>query len=142
MATKNFDFNRVFVLVDGQRIKGFAEDGIQFQYNEDRVEHVVGADAGTGVRILTNRKDAKLTLNLLYTSLSNQYLQGIVIRDNLTGLNTSFVTVKDLFGRDLMVMRDASIMKPPDIQAGRNLSPRGWVFEALDAELTPSGVSF
>src|SRR6185437_2707302 len=118
MAIKNYDPKKIAVIFGGQPITGFAEGTFTLQ---------VGADGET-TRIKNANMAGKITVTLMGSSASNDYLSGLAITDRLTGTGTFAGLVKDARGTSLNAAATCWVQKVQSSEfAKENPGNREWV---------------
>jgi len=98
---RHYDPKKILVLINGQRITGFADGTfVEIEFPESFTTQKGAQGAHTRTRVADS--SATLTLSLQQTSPSNAFLSALTLADELT--NAPFgVLVKDLGGGDLVV---------------------------------------
>jgi Protein of unknown function (DUF3277) len=129
MAVKTYDFKKVSVIIGSQPLQGFAEgDAVVVERNEDAWLLLNGAD-GESTRAKNNNRSGRITVNLLSSSASNDYLSGLYSADELGG-NTPFgILIKDNSGTSNHAAATAWIAKMPAANFGKEAGTRTWIFE-------------
>jgi hypothetical protein len=129
MAVKNYDFKKVSVIAGSQPLQGFAEgDAVTIETNEDAWLLLNGAD-GESTRAKNNNRSGRVTVVLLGSSSSNDYLSALHTADQLSGNAPFPIMVKDNTGTSLHSAATAWIVKPPAATFGKEASTRTWIFE-------------
>ena len=112
---------------------GFADDIVSVEQPEDDVEVVEGAD-GEVTHNLKQTRHAKITVTLKQSSLTNTELSAYRIADRLSGAGIFPFTVRDGSGTTLFFAPAARIIKAPNIDYGKTVKDRQWVFGTGPAE--------
>ena len=82
----------------------------------------------------------KVTVILLQSSPSNDYLSARAAEDELTGIAYGEISLKNLNGATIVAGgSDAWIRKPAQIEYGAEVSNREWVFQVADLDLNVAG---
>ncbi len=134
MTTRLYDPKRVSVLVGGVPVSGWAEgEFITVVYDEDTFQKVVGTDGHTS-RSKNENTNARLTIKLMQTSKSNDFLSALLNADKLApgGAGIVPVMIKDNNGLDLFTSGKAWIVKPPDRSHDKTAKNRDWAIDATD----------
>ncbi len=139
--TGNYSAEQVKVLVNGVPIEGFAngDDVIAIEYNTDLIETDTGAD-GHSIRSVSADNSGMITLKLLYTSPSTDYLQEFLDADPRVGADVFNIQVVDLntgsqwFG-DVAYISN----RPPVSMGGKAPESRDFVIKTGDLESSNSG---
>lgn len=148
MTTKTYDPTKVVVTVGSYTVTGFADGSlVKCERNEDGFKLTVGGD-GEAVRSKNPNRSGKITISLMQSSASNEYLSSMALLDE-TGAagavttpraaptaSVQTVTVKDNNGNSLWSADEAWVMKPADGDYEKEAKDRTWVLEA--AKLTYS----
>ncbi len=130
-----YSFNDIIVLIGGVQITGFAEgdDAVTIEYQSDLFNTVVGADGqGVASRIKDNR--ANMTLRLLQTSPSNDFLSGILTAYMAEVYTPLPIIIRDAAGNSLHGAPTSYITARPTISYGQNQTSRDWVLGALQMQ--------
>ena len=122
----DYDPKGIVVIVNGQRIEGFAEGSfVSIERNEDSWSYQVGAD-GTCARARSRNISGTLTLTLMQTSASNSVLEGLMIADDATSQGQFAWAVADEKYTGLVSSPAAWVQKPATIEYGREMNDRVW----------------
>jgi len=126
---KTYDYKFTVMTVGGVPITGFADGtGITVEFSSPSYTKTVGAD-GEVARTRSNDDTAKITITLLQTSLSNDWLSSLVALDKLANAGKVPVQIKDLLGTTVLFFKDAWVNERPSIEFGKELSERAWILE-------------
>lgn len=129
MSVKTYDPKQISTIIGALPVTGFSDgDMVRIERNEDLWTLMVGAD-GESTRSKSANKSGKITLTLLASSDSNDYLSGLQAADELTGKGTFAVLIKDNFGRSLYSAATAWITKHPNAAFAKESGTREWVIE-------------
>lgn len=132
MAVTTYDFRNTSVLVNGTRITGWADgDAIQIEKREDAVELLIGAE-GDGEYTDSADASATVTLTLLSTSPSSNYLEDLYEAGETFDLQ---IIDKNENARN-RAASDCRIQTFASLTRGMEASPREWVI--LTPKLTRS----
>lgn len=128
MSVKNYDPKKISVIIAGLPITGFADGTFaKVARDEDAFTAVVGA-TGEVTRVQNANKMGKLTITLLGSSASNDYLSSLATADEISGAGTFGAMVKDNKGTSLYGAATAWIAKSPDAEWSKeNNGHREWV---------------
>jgi hypothetical protein len=120
---RHYDPKKILVLINGQRITGFADGtfvDIAFPPSFTTQKGAQGAHTRTRVA----DSSATVTLSLQQTSPSNAFLSALALADELT--NAPFVMlVKDLGGGDLVAGLGYAAQRP-GLSFAETAGSRGW----------------
>lgn len=126
---KTYASKKVQAIFGGVVLTGFMEDSfVEVDRNSDSFSLMVGAD-GEGARAASADQSGKVTVRLLQTSASNDYLTGCLVIDELTQLGAKPLLIKDGSGRSLDTAIEAWITKPPKKIFSKGIEGREWVIE-------------
>lgn len=129
MSVKHYDPKKVSVIVGSQPVAGFADgEFVTCERNEDGFTLLTGAD-GESTRAKNANRSGKITIRLLASSASNDYLSALQLADELAGNATFGVMVKDGFGTSIYTAATAWINKTPPAAFGKEAGTREWVLE-------------
>lgn len=136
---KTYDPKFVAVIVGGVPITGFADGTfISVAPASDMFAKVVGADREVA-RSRSNDDTAEVTITLLQTSLSNDYLSGILTSDKLANAGKVSLQIKDLLGTTLHFFQTAWIKTKPTSEFSKEIGERAWVFDTGQADIENFG---
>ena len=137
--TKQFDPSKVSIIVGPQPIGGFAKGTF---INVERSSHLwskeVGAD-GEVSRTKSSDKSGRITLKLMASSASNDYLSALNLLDELSNGGMFPVIVKDNSGTSLYAAAEAWIEKAPNAEFSKELTEREWVIDCAILESFSGG---
>lgn len=138
--TKTIDPKLVIPTFLGIPLSGFADGAfIKIERNADAFSLVVGSD-GESARARSRNRSGRITLTLLQTSASNDFLSAAHRADEIgvPGGKGPFL-VKDLAGTTLVSAPSAWIVKFPSTEFSRDVGSREWVFESGDIDMFVGG---
>lgn len=128
---KTYAPKKVQVVYNGRILTGFMDSTfIKIQKTSDDYSVHVGAD-GEGARIESADESGSVTLTLMQTSLSNDVLSAMRIKDKAgdpTGHGA--LLIKDLNGTTLISAAEAWIRRPPDGELANDKGSRDWIFDS------------
>jgi len=134
-----YDPKRVIITFGGIPISGFASGTfINATPSSDRFSKVVGAD-GEVSRSKSADETSEVTITLLQSSLSNQYLSGVESLDRLTDKGILPLTITDLNGGTLKFWPQAWITKAPDLGFAAEHTDREWTFNTGNVAASNTG---
>jgi hypothetical protein len=140
MALKKYDPKTVAVIFGGP-ITGFADGTfVSVEFDEDLFSKVTGAD-GESCRSKTNNQGARVTITLLQSSASNTFLSAALNTDLNSPLGDGILPffLKDLSGDTLMSAETAWIVKPANVEYGREVANREWTIETDNMQFNVGG---
>ena len=124
-----YDPKKVIVTFGGMPISGFAAGTfINVTPSADRFTKVVGAD-GEVSRSKSADNTHEITITLLQSSLSNQYLSGIETLDKISSRGILPLTITDLNGLTIKFWPEAWISADPDLGYAAEQTDREWTFQ-------------
>jgi hypothetical protein len=136
---KTFDPKQVSVIVGGHIVQGFADGTfVKVARNNDMFALKVGAD-GEGARAKSNDKSGTLEITLLQSSASNDVLSGFATSDEISNGGQVPLLVKDGNGTTLVEALTGWVKKKPDVEFGKEISDRVWVFESDKLDMLIGG---
>jgi hypothetical protein len=125
---KSYDPNQVIIIYGGVPISGLADGTFIQVTNADAWSKKVGADGEVG-RSKSNDYTSEVTLTLMQTSSSNNYLSGIVAIDKASNAGALPLQILDLSGTSLHFWPQAWIRKTADAGYSKEIGDRAWVFD-------------
>lgn len=136
---RNYEPGKIIVTVGGIRLSGFADGSfVTAERNQQTYTLTVGAD-GKGARTKSNDRSGKVTLRLMQTSPSNDSLDALAALDEVSGTGVGALVVKDVLGTTLVHAESAWIQKPANVEFGKDMGEREWVFESDDLDMVSGG---
>ncbi len=136
---KTYDPKGVIVTFNGVPIVGYADGTfISISPSGDRFTKMVGAD-GEVARSKSNDYTSEVTITLLQTSISNDFLNSQMQLDKLANSGKGTLQIKDMLGTSLHFWKDAWIKAPPDAEFSKEVSDRAWVFDTGQADIETFG---
>ena len=127
MSLFTYDPAQILVTMGGVPISGF-ESGtfVTIEKVEDNWSAKSGIE-GDAVRILKTDYLYNVTLTLMYTSASNDYLSALATADaNLPGSGLVPLEIKNGLGRSLFVTTQSWVVKPASTNYSDAADPREW----------------
>ncbi len=139
MSVTTYDPKKNLTIFGGIELKGFSESSmIEAEPLGDGMKSVVGCDGETA-RSLDPNQNWKVTVTLMATSKSNDYLSAIHVADRNTGKGILPMLFKDLSGRTTFFASQAWITKMPSITREKEVKETEWVFETGPADVFVGG---
>jgi len=124
---RTYNAAKVVVIYNGFSITGFADGTfINITMQNDGITTQVGAD-GELARAVNADRRCIVTVTLQQTSPANDFLSAMFMVDALTcGGRIGPILVQDLCGDTLFAASEAWIVKPADIEFGKEVTTRAW----------------
>jgi len=139
MGTKTYDPAEVIVTFFGVPITGFADgEFVTITPSSERFTKTVGAD-GLVSRVKSNDNTHEVTITLVKTSLSNDYLSGILAADRFGNAGKGTLQIVNLGGTTLFAWEEAWIRQPPDVSEDKTITDKAWVFDTGQATIESYG---
>lgn len=137
MAFNNYDPSACILSWNGLIITGFMDGTfINAERNEDGFTLMTGA-TGESCRTRNLNRSGLVTVTLLQTSASDAALRAAAALDELTGVNTGALLVKDTLNLTTFLRaKDAWIKKVANMEFAKEATGREWVFECADLKFT------
>lgn len=115
-----------FSIIYGARdITGLAEDGVSIAFNGEGYTQTVGAQGEVSLNLDAN-ESATVTINLLSTSDSNDYLSNLYQLGRNGGTKEYPLILRDQNGNTLYTSSDAVIKRIPDTTKGKETGTNPW----------------
>lgn len=132
---KNYSSKEVIITFGNVILRELAPDTfVTISRDEQAWTKQIGA-SGEGARSKSNNNGGTVTVTLMQTSLSNDFLTAYAKLDETSNQGQAPLMVKDLLGTTLAASPGAWIQKLPDIEFGVELSTREWVFDTDQLEM-------
>lgn len=134
---KTYDPKKVIIVFGTKQLTGFADGTfVSIETQGDGVTAIVGCDQEVVRSIAPDNILKNITVTLLQSSDSNDYLSLIQDSDNQSGNGILPMAIKDLSGRSLMVTDQAWIQKKPSFSRGKSAGDGStqWSFQAVVAD--------
>lgn len=123
-----FDPKAVVSIYAGNLLTGYADGTfVSAKRTSDKQTAVVGSDGQVCV-VKSADNSGEITLTLMASSKSNDILSAIATLQEIGPLVPAPFLLKDLLGTTVVSGQNAWIKKRPDIEFGKELSNREWVF--------------
>lgn len=130
MPQKTFNPQDISVLLNGQPIVDFADDGgIVIAYDEDRTTHKMSLDGKTKVRNINPSKSGTITIDLLQHSPSNSLFNAHYIAQEQTGAEFQ-LTIKNASTEEVTTCEMCDIRKHPDVNHKKDVQNKSWVIHS------------
>lgn len=134
-----YDPSKIVVIYSGNILSGFADGTFgAAKRNSDKQSTYVGADGRVTV-VKSADNSGEVTITLAASSLSNDILSALATLQELGPLVPAPLMVKDLLGTTLIMGQKAWIKKVPDVEFGKELSTRDWVFGVENLQMNVGG---
>ena len=134
-----YDPKKIAIIIGGYIIDGFVDgDFVSAEKAGDAFAMKSGAD-GFVTRVAQNHPEGSITIKLMQSSPANAVLQTLYQADEATGQAAFPVTVKDLFGGDLVTTSQAWFRKIPNFSKGRDIGENEWVLDCADLTIIHGG---
>jgi hypothetical protein len=132
MAVRTYDPKRIIITIGSHVVSGYAEDTfISIEETGDGVSAMAGADGEVG-RSVSNNPLHDITLTVMATSPTNDYLSRLRQRDRASGgAGVVPFTLRDLNGTTLFVASQAWVVKMPTQEYGATLGEREWALQGV-----------
>ncbi len=119
---------------------GFGPDSfLKITRASDTFSYTSGA-SGEGAYSKSNDKSGTVELTLLASSQANDQLAAVAELDELSGVGTAPLFIKEANGTMRAHAQNARIMKQPDIERGKEIGTTTWVFHCADLEMLSGGL--
>lgn len=136
---QTYDPAKLVIVFGGFPISGYAEGTfVNVARDADAFSKNVGS-GGSVARAKSNNKSGSVTITLQQTSLSNDYLSGVAIADDIGGTGILPLIVKDLEGTTLYESAHAWIRKVADGDFSNEIEGREWVIDCEVLEMVTGG---
>jgi len=124
---RTYNAAKIVVIYNGFNITGFADGTfINITQQNDGITTQVGADGELARAVNTDRR-CTVTVTLQQTSPANDFLSTMYSIDALTcGGRIGPLLIQDLCGDTIFAASDAWIVKPADIEFGKEVTTRAW----------------
>lgn len=142
MALKQYSPKDVTMTFGGVPFSGFTDgDFITVEWDDDAFTLEKGADGET-CWVANASYMGTVTVTLMSSSATNDYLSGIHIGDrvSLAGVLPLFIKDSSPNGRDLVTAAEARIVKMPTITKGNDVGTREWTFKAGELIIYAGGL--
>lgn len=138
--TKTYDPSAIFMTYKGVLLTGHMDGTfVTVERKEDTWIPFVGVNGETA-RARNRNKSGTVKVTLMQTSMSNDFLSRQMVDDEATGLGAGPLLIKDNFGKTLAGCDDAYLMKPANIEYGKEIVGREWTFECPSLDMFVGGI--
>jgi len=136
---RTYNPKQVTIIFGVHTLEGFGPDTkVVVARDEQSWTKQVGVD-GQVTRSKSNNKSGTITITLMQTSASNDFLSGIAITDELSSAGVLPVLVKDNNGTSLYSAVEAWVQKPSDASFGLEANTREWVIDVAELSIFNGG---
>lgn len=136
---KTYSPEKIDVIVNGFALSGFTTDSIvTIERSEDAFELYSGADGEIG-RSKNPNRSGTITIMLASTSESNETLSALAIADELSGIGTFPILVKDNNGTTLAASGEAWVQKIAPSELARTINDREWIIQCARLDVFVGG---
>ena len=140
MANKVYDPNQLSVIFGVSPINGFAEDTMLSIDVEDPQYNLSTDIHGEATRFKVNKNQAKITITLTQSSLSNDLLSSYVELDRQSNGGVFLVMIKDTNGSTLFSSTASYIEQVPTVDFGNDSKNREWIIRATNVTKFIGGI--
>lgn len=133
MTMLTYDSNQVSLSLAGVPLKGYADgEFLRIEMASDAFSPIVGTD-GQVSRAKSNNKLANVTILLMQTSTSNDFLSNLLETDlnAPNGAGVGVLNVRDQSGRSIHRAAACWIVRAPNVAYGRDVGSREWGLQAV-----------
>jgi hypothetical protein len=113
---------------------------IKAMYDEDLYSYEPSASGGVGCRIRNANEAGKFEITLLKSSPTNDLLSALAQIDRASGAGVVPVQVKDGNGTAVAEAELAWVVKPADLERGKELGDVTWTLQTPQLKLIQGGI--
>jgi hypothetical protein len=126
MSVFTYNSASVSLIVGAKLISGFADDSfVTVEQMNDSWSDMAGTD-GFVTRSYNTDKRGTVTITLSQSSPSNDDLMAMLTADELTGAGALPLLLRDASGSTVCSAASSWIVKPAQVEFGRNVTNRQW----------------
>jgi hypothetical protein len=114
---------------------------IKASFDEDLYSYEPSASGGVGCRIRNANEAGKFEITLLKSSPSNDLLSALSSLDRASGTGVVPVQIKDGNGAAVASAELAWVVKPADLERGKELGDVTWTLQTPQLTLIQGGIS-
>lgn len=114
---------------------------IKAAFDNDLYSYEPSASGGVGCRIRNADESGKFEITLLKSSPSNDLLSALAIIDRANGTGVVAVQVKDGNGAAVASAELAWVVKPADLERGKELGDVTWTLQTPELKLIQGGIA-
>lgn len=141
MSAQTVNPKQVIITLGGVPITGYADgEFVNITRENDSFNKSAGAD-GQVTRVASGDRSGTVVLTLAQSSLSNDYLSGLIIQDEATNDAIVPLAIKDLSGNTVVFAEHAWVRKPTDAAWGKDVQTREWNIDCADLDMLIGGNS-
>ena len=139
MSLSTYDSSKVAVIIGGAIMEGFADGTfVNVERDEDSFSKITGVDGRTS-RARTGNRAGKITITLQQTSPSNNILTGFVEEDEISSNAIKPILIKDGLGSTVIASGAGWVLKPANVEYGKEISNREWIIDCADLKMLVGG---
>jgi len=123
--------NDIAIIVNGVPVSGYGDgDFVSAEYASDAAMLKEGADGSPAISYKRGARGGTITVTLLQTSMSNNYLSSLLFaQKSIGGASTTVpILVRNAQGGQTVSMVRAAIQKEPTVTFGPEVSTVEWTF--------------
>lgn len=132
---RTYDPKQVVITIGSHTVTGYAEDTfLNIEPDGDGTVAVAGAD-GEVARALSNNPLVTVTVTLLQTSPSNDFLSNLLARDRASGGRGIVpLQIRDLRGTTQFAASQAWVKNRPTVERGSAINDQEWELQAVETD--------
>jgi hypothetical protein len=139
---RTWDPTKFVMTVGANTLQSFAAGTfIKAAYNEELFMLEVGSDGVSNCRIRNANESGRFEITLLKSSPSNDVLSALALLDRATGQGVVPCQVKDGSGTAVALGQNSWIVKPADLERGKELGDVTWIIETDKLQLIQGGTT-
>jgi hypothetical protein len=129
MAVVTYDPKKFVIILGAHIATGFADGTfIQIERASDTFTKTVGA-GGDVARAKSNDRSGRVTLTLMNTSPTNDFLSGQALADELDNSGKFVFSATEIAGTTVIQGSEAWVVKPSAIQRSKNIDTTVWAID-------------
>lgn len=145
MATNTKDYDPTAVSIalgapgSSHTISGLADGTFVSIDRNNQAWTVVSGAGGEHARSKSSDRSGTITLTLMQTSISNDYLSQMMTDDETSNSGKRTLNIIDANGDTVVICSEIWVQQAPTIEYGKDLGDREWTLEAGDIDIIVGG---
>lgn len=137
---KSYDPKSVSITI-GSHIVSEYEDGtfINCERNNDTWTIKKGA-SGETARAKSNDRSGRITITLMATSPSNDFLSALAVTDEQTNNGVVPVLIREVGGTTVVEATEAWVVRPSPVERSKTVGATTWIIETGDLIMNPGSL--
>lgn len=140
MTVRTYDPAKFIIVLGAHVVSGFADGQfIGLERNSDLFTKVIGA-GGDVARAKSNDRSARMTLTLMNTSPSNDFLSAQHLADEIDNSGKFPVSILEVGGTTVVQASEGWVVKAPPINRSKSIDNCVWLIDLAQANIVNGSI--